>query len=189
MNRGSSRDLRSQRMAGLILLLFLVSPIARCQGNAAADNRAADEQEVRLVVIRNQMEEWIQGGDKSEAEAKDATEKSIAKELNFRVFFVSINGKDPNDEFMERLRDIPRIVKKVSSSEISKSERMPVLDRATRQRGIIFSANKVHWLSKDSVEVEGGYHCDGLCGAGLTFKLRRENGKWILKSARMNWIS
>ncbi len=135
------------------------------------------------------MQDWIRGGDRSEREAKDNSEKEIAHLLNFRFFFVSINGKDPSDDLIKRFGDIPRTIKKVSASEISKKQRMAVIDKATGARGIIFSADGIRWLDADSVEVEGGYHCDGLCGAGVTFKLRRENGKWVLKSAGMRWIS
>jgi hypothetical protein len=170
------------------LLLLLLSSHA-VHPVWAAEDKVAEEENIRLVVIRKQMEEWAQGADQSEAEAKDETEKCVAAELNFKVFFVSISDKDPSDKFIERLRDIPRIIKKVSASEISKAVRMPVVDKITRQRGIIFSADRIRWLGKNSVEVEGGYHCDGLCGAGITFRVGREKGKWVVISERVNWIS
>jgi hypothetical protein len=144
---------------------------------------------IRESVIRCQMEDWIHGGDQSERHAKTATEKAVAKEMNFRIFFVSISGKDPTDALMNQLHDIPRIVKKVSSSKINKQFRMAVVDRATGQRGIIFRADEIHWLDKNSVEVEGGYVCDGLCGLGETFKLHRSNNKWIVTGRVVHWIS
>ena len=176
------------RTAGIVLILLITSFVT-CQTVSAANRRLADEQDIREAVIRKQTEDWIKGGDKDEAQAKDADEKAIAKMLNFKIFFVSINDKDPSDDLIRQLRDIPRIIKKLSASEISKSWRMPVVDKASRQRGIIFSADKIRWLGTDSVEVEGGYHCDGLCGAGIRFRLKRENGKWLVKSSKMEWIS
>lgn len=134
------------------------------------------------------MEQWIHDGDKSEAEAKDERDKSIARSLNFRIFFVEINGKDPSDDFISRFRDIPRIIKKISSTKPEKGPHTPV-DKSTHQRGIIFSADSIRWSSKDSAKVEGGYYCGGLCAAEITFKVRRENGKWVVKSSHMNWIS
>ncbi len=73
--------------------------------------------------------------------------------------------------------------------EISKEWRRAVLDKKTKQRGIIFSADRIRWRGKDTAEVDGGYHCDGLCGAGITFKVKRERGKWVVKSENMSWIS
>jgi hypothetical protein len=102
---------------------------------------------------------------------------------------VSINGKDPSDDLVKRLQDIPRRIKKVSASEISKQWRMAVLDKGTGERGIIFRADAIRWVSEDAVEVEGGYHCDGLCGLGVIFTLRRQGGKWVISSERMLWIS
>jgi hypothetical protein len=66
---------------------------------------------------------------------------------------------------------------------------MPVVDKSYGERGIIFSADKVHWRSKGSAEVEGGYHCNGLCGAGLRFRVKRQHGKWVVMSSKMEWIS
>jgi hypothetical protein len=150
--------------------------------------KSTDEQEIYAAVIRSQMEQWIRAGDKSEAEAKDESDRSIARHLNFRTFFVSIDGEDPSDDFIDRFRDIPRIVKKISSAEPDKGPHTPV-DKSTHQTGIIFSADSLRWSSKNSAKVEGGYYCGGLCAAGITFKVRRENGKWVVKSSHMNWIS
>jgi hypothetical protein len=66
---------------------------------------------------------------------------------------------------------------------------MPVVDKSSGERGIIFSADKVHWRGKDSAEVEGGYHCNGLCGAGFRFRLKREKGEWVILSSKMEWVS
>lgn len=187
MNPNFCRRLSLPCFIAVLLSSLLSSACGPKSGDAA--RRAADETDIHETVIRKQMEDWFQGGDKSVAEAKDPTDKAIAEELNFKIFFVSIGGKDPSDEFLKRLQDIPRTIKKVSASEISKFHRFAVVDKATGQRGIIFSAGKVQWLDPDSVQVEGGYHCDGLCGAGLTFKLHRKNGKWVIQSSGMNWIS
>jgi len=154
----------------------------------SAGSRFANEDDIREVVIRKLMEDWYKSGDKSEAQAKNHTDKEIAAHLNFKVFFVSVNGRDPDRQFLDRFRDIPRTIKGVSQSKISK-HRLAVVDRKTGQFGIIFSADEIHWKDASSVEVQGGYHCDGRCAAGETYELRREHGKWILKSARMNWIS
>ena len=66
---------------------------------------------------------------------------------------------------------------------------MPVLDKETYERGIIFSVDSVRWEGKSHGKVEGGYDCDGLRGADYTFDVRSEQNKWVVKKQRMNWIS
>lgn len=154
-----------------------------------AAKRSALEDDIREAVLQRLMQDWAHGGDKNEADAKDRIEKGVAKELNFKIFFVSVNHKDPTDDFLNRFQNIPRTLKKVSAAKISKGFRMPVVDRKTQQHGIIFSADSIRWLEETHVEVQGGYHCNGLCGAGYTFDLELENGKWIIKKEIMNWIS
>ena len=122
-------------------------------------------------------------------EAKDASERQIAGALNFKDFYISIDGMDPPDDFLARFKDIPRTVMKVSSSEIDEQYRLTVVNKQTHKPGIIFYVEKLHWKSSTDVEIEGGYHCDGLCAAGITFHLKLVKGKWKIKSERMNWIS
>ncbi len=181
------RQLRSL-VSPVAALLLLCSPSIFPQSDASADKRTAEES-IREAVVRYQMEGWYRGGDQSEKNAKTATERAIAKEMNFKFFFVSVNGKDPTDAFIHRLRDIPRIIKKVSASESSKQWRFAVVDKSTRQRGIVFRANEIRWLDKDSVEVEGGYFCDGLCGLIATYKLHRTKGEWVVTDSVVRRIS
>lgn len=168
-----------QRFLYLFVLLLLLPPTVRCQ-DAASQKRAAEEN-IRETVIRKQIEDWYRNGDKSEAAARGTTGEAITKELNFKAFFVSINGKDPSDDFIKRLRNIPRTIKKVSRSRAGKRWRTAVLDRATGRRGIVFSANDIRWLSKDQVEVKGGYYCDSMCAAAKVFDVHLENGRWVVE--------
>jgi hypothetical protein len=168
----------------LAILLLCTSGVSQ----PAGDTRRADEQEVFAAVIRTQMEDWYKSGDKNEAEAKTKTDREVSKRLNFPIFFVSINGTDPSDEFINRFRNIPRSIRKLSSAKPEKGPHTPA-DLTTGIQGIIFDAGKIRWLSKDAAEVEGGYYCGGLCAANNTFQVRRENGDWVVKGSRMNWIS
>src|SRR5579872_2476598 len=98
---------KSQGILLLILVGVAVWPWScRAQGS---DTLSSVEEDVYALVIRSQMEQWIADGDKSIAEAKDAREKAIARQLNFQVFFVSVNGRDPSDSFMHRFADLPKI--------------------------------------------------------------------------------
>jgi hypothetical protein len=172
----------------IVTLLALVLIIVQSRAQNVTANRKADKEDIYALVIRSQMEEWIRGGDKREAEAKDASDKAIAKQLNFSVFFVSIDGEDPSDAFMKRFDDLPRTIRKASSEVPNKGVHTPE-DKSTGKAGIIFHAEKLQWHNKDLVDVQAGYYCGGTCAAGITFTVKRENSKWMIKSSHMNPIS
>lgn len=170
----------------IILLLYVTG--FSCQ-IGAQESKSAQEDDIREAVLRFQMQNWIRDAEKDIAEASDSADKEIAENLNFKVFFISINEKDPSHEFLGRFPDIPRSLKKASASETDEKHRFKVLDKETHQFGIIFSADRIRWLRRDLVEVEGGYYCDGLCAADITFRLRLLNGKWTIKRKRINSVS
>jgi len=180
---------KRQRFALVIVSAFVFAfSTGPLQSQDRGTEHKADEQDIFALVIRNQMESWIRGGDKSEAEAKNDSDKRIANSLNFRVFFISIKGKDPSDSFMKRFDDIPRTIRKVSNEEPAKGPHTPV-DKTTHRAGIVFSADAIRWHGSDLADVEGGYYCGGRCAAGITFIVQREKGKWVIKDSHLNWIS
>lgn len=127
----------------VITSIFLFNLVSAGQRSAPTSHRSTDEQEIREAVLRKEMQDWIRDGDKAEAEARDKTEIAIAKMLNFGIFFISVDDKDPDDDLMTKFKDVPRVVKKVSASKIGKGQPMPVVDKSSGQRGIIFSAGSV----------------------------------------------
>jgi hypothetical protein len=133
------------------------------------------------------MAEWNFGEDENRRKAKDRCEVWVAKRLDFKVFLVSINGRNPTADFVNRLWDIPRVVK--SASAASSDSTGWIFDKKTRLPAIIFAADNIRWRQDDWVEVDGGYHCGGLCGAGFTFQLRLERGGWAVKESFQKWIS
>jgi hypothetical protein len=64
-----------------------------------------------------------------------------------------------------------------------------VVDKKTKQPGIVFRADEIRWIKEGEVEVGGGYHCGGLCAAGDVFTVHLENGRWKVVAVRMEWIS
>jgi hypothetical protein len=173
----------------ILAISVLVAAHSKAQGTADAARHAAQENDIREAVIRYQMEEWAREGDKHEEDAKDKRDQAIAKQLNSRVFFVSIKGKDPSDEFLKRFQSVPRIVKKRSQAKMNSPKMEWVTDKDTHQPGIILSADEIRWTKENEVEVEGGYHCGGLCAARDVFTVRLGNGRWKVIQARMKWIS
>jgi hypothetical protein len=67
-----------KRIIALILAVLIVMSWASYAQNSSA-NRKADEEDIFALVVRSQMEKWIHDGDKNEAEAKDRSDKAIAK--------------------------------------------------------------------------------------------------------------
>jgi hypothetical protein len=174
-------------------MAIVLGGIAFAAGNnnaAEEPSRATEEDTIRETVIRYQMDGWASSGDKMERDAKEPLDKCVAKHLNSRIYFVSVNGKDPSVEFLRRFQGIPRTVKKMSDArQTKKPDGGWVIDRKTKQPGIIFSANEIRWLKNNEVEVDGGYHCGGLCASGEVFTVILENGKWTVTADRTNWIS
>ena len=171
----------------MALTLFVLATNAQAPEDTAA--RAKQEDAIHEAVLRYQMQGWSSDGDKHEREATDPQERRIANRLNSRVYFLSVNKKDPSDEFLKRFQDFPRTIKKASEGMQTKKFPGWVVDKRTKQPGIIFSADEIRWIKEDQVEVDGGYHCGGLCAAGDVFAVRLEHGIWKVVEARMKWIS
>lgn len=176
---------RAVSASSLILLtLFSINAVGQ---RSTSQTRHGDEQDIFEAVIRAQMKDWYRKDENVEAETMSKADRGVSKRLKFPIFFVSINGKDPGDEFINRFRDVPRTIRKASSAKVVKPH--TPTDRTTGMTGIVFDAANIDWLSDDTVEVEGGYYCGGLCAADSTFQVHRENDKWIVKSSDLNGIS
>ena len=148
------------------------------------------EEDIYEAVIRSQMERWYQGYEKQEREAKEKWEKDSAKKMNFKVFLVTINGKDPSDEFLGRFKDLPRLVKQGSLGYFVKEPFPGWLHyKKDGRRAINFNAEGITWKSDTAVEVGGGYYCGGLCGAVYLFRLQCINGRWTVKETETRAIS
>jgi hypothetical protein len=148
--------------------------------------RAKQEEAIREIVLRTQMVDWASSHDQNVRNAKDANESKTAQDLNFRTFYVSVDKKDPSSEFLKRFTDIPRKIKKVSESTYN---HLDVIDKKTREFGIIFHVGKINWISSDTVDIEGGYQCGGRCAAGITYHLKLEKGHWVIQTRKLNSTS
>jgi hypothetical protein len=178
-------NIRSSIAAVLPVCLLLLSTLAWGRKDART---TAVEDDIREAVLRYQMTGRV-GVDKAVNESTDPIDKAVSKKLNFEVFFISINGEDPSDEFMKRFQNFPRRVEKCSRSEVDKQQMNAVVDKTTRDRGIVFRVETIKWLGANSAEVDGGYFCSGLCASGQTFKVHRKQGVWTVTGSKMHWIS
>ena len=175
-------------VAGVFALCVLVSSTVLAQPAKRAQSQAADE-DIREAVIRYEIASWGEVGDKGEHEAETLSGKVVPKRLNYKVFFISINGKDPSDVFMKRFESFPHRIEKLSRSKLDRKSMNAVVDKKTGEKGVVFKVETIKFEGANAAEVEGGYYCDGLCASGQTFKVHRKLGIWKVTGSAMHWIS
>ena len=109
------------------------------------------------------------------------------------VFFISVEGKDPSDDFLRRFTDNDPPVRKWSRSRISRKRAgfswMWVEDRETGEPGLIYTVGSIGWLSDSAVLVQGEYYAGGRAGAGYEYRVAYEDKHWVVKQATEKWIS
>jgi len=91
------------------------------------------------------------------------------------AYFLSLFGKDPAPEFLKRFAGHKPPVRKGSEFEIFK--------------GIKFSVTLIKRVTRDKVEVSGGYYEAGLSASGNTYVLEKKNGRWTVTKKILRWIS
>src|SRR5262245_46089903 len=136
----------------LSLLCSVALSLFSAQALKDSKLRATAEDDIREVILKRQMMEWATSGDKNEKEAKTKTDRDIAHRLNFQIFFVEVEKKDPSEAFLKRFSEVPRIVKGVSESTVGKQWRMAVIDKRTGQPGIRFYVDKVVWKGEGAAD-------------------------------------
>ena len=141
-----------------------------------------------LLCVRGVAEEKLQPPpyDKSisDAEALDIAEATFRYQFtnnasgaqqNAKAYFLSVFEKDPSPEFLKRFGKHKPPVKKGSEFKIGK--------------GLAFQVVTIKRVSKTKVEVSGGYYEAGLSSSGNTYFVEKKDGKWIVTSDKMHWIS
>jgi hypothetical protein len=167
-------DMRLDRSLATILLLLSFLPLQLAVGQSPNDvvKKSEREDQVREALIYYLARGWT-GND--------------------RVFFVSIEGRDPSDEFLLRLKKLKNPIKKVSESKDVPEEKgffSHVKDKATDRPGVVFSVGKIVWVSKNRAEVEGSYRCGSLCGGGSRYRIKYElQKKWTVAPGDTVWNS
>jgi hypothetical protein len=99
-------------LVGVFVTSTLVPVETSAQTQTDPSARTAQEDSIRETVLRYQMEGWANDGDKNEREAKDQQERNIARQLNSRVYFLSVNGKESQRRILEALPGLSSDYKK-----------------------------------------------------------------------------
>lgn len=163
-----------------VAILTTLSFVANSENASAGvdgTTRAIQEEAIREAVLRYQMEEWARNDACNEGAAQRRQESAEAKQMLHRVFFVSINGKDPSDAFMKRFQNFPRGVKKRSGALLPPPTGGWVEDRETHLPAVMFSADEIYLTSSSDVEARGGWRCGISCGQLDSFIVHEEGGK------------
>jgi hypothetical protein len=130
----------------------------------------------------------------SQLEERDICEAIFRYRIQQRgskgIFFLSINGRDPTDEFMARFSKSSATIKKGSEAYFAKQP-FPgwLLDRATGGHGVRLSVAYVVWVSSDVAVVKGGSYCGGLCTDAGTYRVAKQNKHWVVVQYEIQLIS
>jgi hypothetical protein len=93
---------------------------------------------------------------------------------------------DPPDALLRRFAGHAPVVKKFSRCVLDlRGDRDP----ATGTPAIIFRAGPPAWQTDTEIVLPGGYHANGLSASGQTYRVRYQNGRWVVVEATWRWIA
>lgn len=142
------------------------------KANASIEtNSATDEEAILEIIFRKIVEPWRSNSDNG-----------------LKAYYVSVDNRDPSDNLLKKLINFKLPVKKASESYIFKEDGSTVLDKNTKERGVLFSISKLDWKSKNEVKVNAGSYTGNMGSDSCDYVLRKENGEWKITSAEENCI-
>lgn len=107
---------------------------------------------------------------------------------NVDYFFLALDAdEDPPPELLERFAGETPEALPVSLAERTFEE--GVKHRERGGRGLIFRISSIDWVDEEEAVVEGGYYEAPLSSSGNTYQVERRDGRWVVISDRLNWIS
>src|SRR5262249_9378300 len=107
-------------------------------------------------------------------------------------YYLRVDGKDPSSEFLNRFLSTGITVYPASARPTGGLGAPPTPGSAYKMDGplgMLYSVGGVVCTGFDTAEVTAGYHCGFLCAAGLTTKLSRRSGRWVVIEQTIQWIS
>lgn len=103
----------------------------------------------------------------------------LQEHQGLKVYFLSREGVDPNDDFMRRFQGEVPVKKKESLSTHGQYRR--ILDKETGATAGIVSVGSIKWISDSEVEIGGGFY-DGEV-IEYRYRMRHTNAGWIIRSS------
>jgi hypothetical protein len=94
---------------------------------------------------------------------------------------------DPSNEFLARFTAMkPRVAK---YTDAGTTDRGWVIDKKTKEGGVIFFVHSIRMIDSKTAEGKGGYQEAGLSASGNTYHLKFGWRGWRVVDERMDWIS
>jgi hypothetical protein len=136
---------------------------------SAQQARTAQELEVREAIVGYQIASW---------------------DLRADVYFLEIESKNPQQDFLDRFKDIPRLVKGENASKMKKDVAgYHIEDRRTKKRGVLFDQGPMVWKDDSTIDVAGGYDCATLCAGSGIYHLKQFDGRWKVQRFEIRLMS
>ena len=109
-----------------------------------------------------------------------------AENISVAVFHLSIYGKDPSEEFMERFADDVVPVKKKSALGKFQATN-EYIDKESGKFAVLLSIDKLRLMEENRAEVAGSCGYSGGT-RGYKYSLVKEEKGWIVKRAEPTWF-
>ncbi|NIM06827.1 MAG: hypothetical protein GTO55_09825 [Armatimonadetes bacterium] len=167
------------------LIILAILPLAGCEPPGSQTPMPSPSQmkpprQARDMIEQRQMRE----ADINELIFRDQF-KELPSNLREKVsfFFLSLDGKDPSDEFMKRFEGNDPPVKKESECVVSSLEggQVQIKDKETDEEGVKFRVHVIFWKTPEKGEVEVSYYASGQPASTRLYRISRDGDKWIVK--------
>lgn len=111
-----------------------------------------------------------------------------AMQQDAKVYFIAVDARtDPTQDLLGRFKGNQPPVKPVSAA--THFGWGGVKDRGSGAAGLIFTVQKIDWISDSQVLVAGEYFEDSESRGGTQYKVLFENDQWVVTETEMEWIS
>lgn len=115
------------------------------------------------------------------------TRNVSAAKQSAAAYFISIQGEDPTDLFLSRFSNNHPPVKRETRARTGRSN--SVRDDVSGRKALSFSFEKIRYITRDIVEVDGGYFEAVLSASSQTLRLRRTEKGWVVIKDTLHALS
>ena len=100
---------------------------------------------------------------------------------------VSVERKHPGNALLAKLKELSVRVKPKSGCYLDRKSL--ARERKTGKKSVILEVVDLKKLSADEAELRGGSYVGNMGADGCTYRLRRENGTWLIAAKEACYIS
>ena len=162
---------KQARWVRQVTKLSVTSIDAKITSNALI-NDLDEEDLIREIVFRKILEQWR------------------APDASLKAFYLSVEDKDPSENLLKKFVGKYKVpIKKVSDSIIFAPDGDSVLNKNTKEQGVLFSVSKIDWKSKNEVALNAGSYIGNMGSDGCEYMLKKEHDGWKITSADKCYVS